>query len=227
MRFGWKGRLFQFCILPFGLSLAPKVFTSLTKFIKAKLGSKGIRTIFYIDDILILGPSFNICLQNTREALHLLIQAGFIIHWEKSCLSPSRDFPFLGFVWNSVQATIRIPQEKIDSLCSQAATLSKLTSPIFRQVQVLTGLIVAFFRAVPLLRLKGRWLQISLNAVYTSEADLQKVVVLLPQARRSLKWILHLRRRPQLGPPQCYMLQSSGTLVFRTKINGFRSFLDW
>jgi hypothetical protein len=61
------------------------------------LGAKGIRTIFYIDDILILGPSYNICLENTLEALHLLINAGFIIHGEKSCLVPSTDFPFLGF----------------------------------------------------------------------------------------------------------------------------------
>jgi hypothetical protein len=61
------------------------------------LGAKGIRTIFYIDDILILGPSYNICLKNTLEALHLLINAGFIIHGEKSCLVPSTDFPFLGF----------------------------------------------------------------------------------------------------------------------------------
>jgi hypothetical protein len=35
----------------------------------------------------------------------------------------------------------------------------------------------------------------------------------------------HSGRRPQSGPSQCYMLQSSGTLVFCTNINGFRSFL--
>jgi hypothetical protein len=34
MRFGWKGRLFQFLVLPFGLSPAPKVFTSITRVIK-------------------------------------------------------------------------------------------------------------------------------------------------------------------------------------------------
>jgi hypothetical protein len=34
MRFGWKGSLFQFLVLPFGLSPAPKVFTSITRVIK-------------------------------------------------------------------------------------------------------------------------------------------------------------------------------------------------
>jgi hypothetical protein len=40
------------------------------------LGAKGIRTIFYIGDILILGSSYNICLEHTLEAIHLLINAG-------------------------------------------------------------------------------------------------------------------------------------------------------
>ena len=55
MRFGWRGRLFQFGALPFDLSPAPKEFTFLTKLIKAVRGAKGIRTIFYLDDILVLG----------------------------------------------------------------------------------------------------------------------------------------------------------------------------
>jgi hypothetical protein len=54
--------------------------------------------MFYIDDILILGSTYAICLENTMEALNLLINAGFVVHWEKSSLIPSTDFPFLGFL---------------------------------------------------------------------------------------------------------------------------------
>jgi hypothetical protein len=76
----------------------------------------GIRIIFYIDDILILGSTYAICLENTLEALHLLIDAGFVIHWEKPSLIPSTDFLFLGFQWNTVQASLAIPQTKVDAL---------------------------------------------------------------------------------------------------------------
>jgi hypothetical protein len=43
MSFGWRGRLYRFCVLPFGISPAPKVFTALTKFIKvhSQLGHWG------------------------------------------------------------------------------------------------------------------------------------------------------------------------------------------
>jgi hypothetical protein len=66
------------------------------------------------------------------EALHLLIRAGFVIHWEKSSLTPSTDLPFLGFQWNTVQASIAIPQVKIDALHSQASILSNLIFPTCR-----------------------------------------------------------------------------------------------
>jgi hypothetical protein len=62
---------------------------------------------------------------------------------------------------------------------------------------VLTGLIAAFHNAVPLHRLKGRFIQVSLNSVYFSERDLQKKVTLLPEARRDLLWM------PQLQLLQC------------------------
>jgi hypothetical protein len=158
-----------------------------------KLGAKGIRTIDDIDDIddiLILGSSYAICLKNTLEALHLLIDAGFVI--------PSTNFPFLGFQWNTVQASLAIPQTKVDAFRSQAKILSNLTAPTCRLVLVLTGIIAAFCQAVPLLCLKGRWLQISLNSVYSSELDLQKTVILSFQARRDLKWII------SLSPHQCF-----------------------
>jgi hypothetical protein len=77
--------------------------------------------------------------------------------------------------------------------------LVNLAAPICRQV-VLTGLIAAFFKAVPLLRLKGRWHQISLNRVYSSELDLQKTVILSPQAIRDLNWII------SLSPHQCFAI---------------------
>jgi hypothetical protein len=70
----------------------------LAKRVKAKLGRQGIRTIFYLDDILVLGSSFQICLSNLQEALSLLMKVGFLINWEKSSLIPTTNFTFLGML---------------------------------------------------------------------------------------------------------------------------------
>jgi hypothetical protein len=65
---------------------------------------------------------------------------------------------------------------------------------------VLTGLVAAFHKAVPLLRLKGHYLQRTLNSVYSSAADLQERVVLLPEARRDLLWVTSLQAEDCHGP---------------------------
>jgi hypothetical protein len=53
---------------------------------------------------------------------------------------------------------------------------------------------------VPLLRLKGRYIQLSLNSAYSSAADLLRRVVLLPEARRVLQWIIDLQMQDCRGP---------------------------
>jgi hypothetical protein len=80
------------------------------------LGAKGIRTIFYLDDILVIGSSFMMCLEHTQETLQLLVRAGLLIHEKKSSLTPSTSFPFLGFHWDSLRASLSIPQSKVDAL---------------------------------------------------------------------------------------------------------------
>jgi hypothetical protein len=64
---------------------------------------------------------------------------------------------------------------------------------------VLSGLI-GFCKAVPFLCLRGRWLRIGLNVVYSLEADLQKTVTLCPQAKRDLQWIISLSPHQSFAP---------------------------
>jgi hypothetical protein len=116
----------------------------------------------------------------------LLMKAGFIINWEKSSLIPTTNFTFLGMLWDSVEGALSLPQDRLQRLQSQAAFLLDNPAPTCRQVMVLTGLVAAFHKAVPLLRLKGRYVKLSLNSSYSSVVDLLKTVVLLPEARRDL-----------------------------------------
>jgi hypothetical protein len=162
------------------------------------LGHLGIRSIFYLDDILILWSSFNNCLDNLMKALSLLIEAGFIINWEKSSLTPTTNVFFLGMMWDSIEGTLSLPQDKLEHLHGQVSLLLSCPLPSCRQVMVLTGLVAAFYKAVSFLRLKGRFIQVSLNLVYFSERDLQKKMTLLLEARRDLLWM------SQLQLPHCH-----------------------
>jgi hypothetical protein len=128
------------------------------------------------EDILVLGSTFHNCMANLQKALSLLIEAGFIINWEKSSLIPTTTFMFLGMILDLVECTLSLPKDKLLRLRSQPSSLLDCLSCC--QVMVLTGLVAAFHKAVPLLRLKGRFVQLSLNS-YSSVLDLLRTVTLL------------------------------------------------
>jgi hypothetical protein len=56
-QFEWKGRVYEFTCLPFGLSSAPWGFTKILKPVLAFLRKNGIKLIVYLDDILIISSS--------------------------------------------------------------------------------------------------------------------------------------------------------------------------
>ena len=55
LRFSYRGELFEFNCLPFGLNVAPYVFTKLLKPVAAYLRKRGFTSVFYLDDILVIG----------------------------------------------------------------------------------------------------------------------------------------------------------------------------
>jgi hypothetical protein len=96
---------------------------------KAKLGRLGIRSIFYLDNILVLGSTFYNCLANLQKALSLLIEARFIINWKKSSLIPTTNFTFLGMIWDSVEGALSLPQDKLLCLHKKASSLLSCSAP--------------------------------------------------------------------------------------------------
>jgi hypothetical protein len=72
---------------------------------------------------MVLGSTFHNCLANLQKTLSLLIEAVFIINWEKSSLIPTTSFTFLGMIWDSVEGALSLPQDKLLRLRSQATQL--------------------------------------------------------------------------------------------------------
>ena len=80
LRFTFQEKTFQFNCLPFGLSLAPWVFTKTLKPVIALLRELGVRLIVYIGDILILAESRNLLINIVETLTYLLECVGFIIN---------------------------------------------------------------------------------------------------------------------------------------------------
>ena len=88
LRFQWKGNIYEFLCLYFGLGPAPRIFTKLLKISLAVLRVIQIRIIIYLDDMLLMSQKIN-GLEIARDTLIFLLQSlGFVINLQKYVLVP-------------------------------------------------------------------------------------------------------------------------------------------
>ena len=89
-RFVIAGKTYQFGLLPFGLSTAPREFTQTLAPLIQLLRTRGIRFYAYLNDWIIMADTPELCIQHTQETIQLLLSLGWTINWKKSILEPSR-----------------------------------------------------------------------------------------------------------------------------------------
>lgn len=90
----WKGVSYAFQRLPFGLSMAPAIFQSITKKLLEKWKNN---CLVYLDDFLLFADSFEKTHQITKEVLLYLVKNHWRINFKKSILIPQQQVDFLGF----------------------------------------------------------------------------------------------------------------------------------
>lgn len=80
-------RHFQFWALPFGLSMAPKVFTKVLVNLVAHLQTRGIHIHPHLDNLLVRSQSRELCMQDVQDTLCCLRQHSFVVSIAKSPVS--------------------------------------------------------------------------------------------------------------------------------------------
>lgn len=148
LRFAFNDKIYQFNVLPFGLSTAPFIFTKIMKPVAKYLRSTGLLSTLYLDDWLLLGQSYQDCLTNIETTKELLISLGFIVNEEKSVLVPSQSCKFLGMIINSSNMTLSLPNEKRIRIHSELEEFTKLNRCKIRKYAQLVGLLVSACPAV-------------------------------------------------------------------------------
>jgi hypothetical protein len=116
LRFAFEGQAYQYKVLPFGLSLSPRVFTKVAEAALAPLRGAGIRILNYLDDWLILAPSQELLCAHRDQVLEHLGRLGLQVNWEKSKLTPVQSISFLGLELDSVSMTARLSNERAQSM---------------------------------------------------------------------------------------------------------------
>ena len=88
LRFQWKGNICEFLFLSFCLARAPRTFTKLLKTPIAVLRQIQIRTIIYLEDMLLMSQTIN-GLEIARDTFIFILQSlGLVTNSQKSVLVP-------------------------------------------------------------------------------------------------------------------------------------------
>lgn len=154
LRFQFKPRdspnvlTYEFTAMPYGLSVAPWVFTKIMKEVMTFLRSKGHRSVVYLDDILCIGDSFEECADNVNDSLKMLACLGFKINHEKSHLTPQQTCKYLGFNFDSRKFTISLPDEKRINIAHLIDKFVPLPTCSIRDFAHLIGVLIAACPAI-------------------------------------------------------------------------------
>ena len=160
LRFAFRGICYEYRVLPFGLSLSPRVFVRCTEAAIAPLRQQGIRLATYLDDWLLLAQSEREARAHTCVLMRHLQELGFVINAEKSMLSPAQSIIFLGLSLDSVTFTACLSEERVKTFTAYLALFQPGKSVQFRLCLRLLGLMASAILVVRLGRLHMREFQL-------------------------------------------------------------------
>jgi hypothetical protein len=207
LRFAWKDRMYQFRVLPFGLSQSPWVFTKVVRFLVGCVRSLGVRMIAYLDDWLITAESETLCGQHTQLVLQQAATLGFRVNPEKSDLSPSRRFGFLGMQFDTVAWMVAPSADRIEGLRSLLQSLLSRRECSARVLYALLGRMESMALLLPLARLHKRPLQTQVADRWDQASGAwEDRIMLVPWFREAVsQWLdvgwIHSSVPISLGPP--------------------------
>lgn len=232
LRFRFQGSTFEFQCLPFGLSIAPFIFTKLMKPVVSYLRNQGLLLVIYLDDLLCINNSFNSCLMSTATAVNFLEKLGFIINKEKSSLVPKQIQQFLGFEINSQNMCLMLPDRKRQNILDQTKRISRKNSITIRDFAKYLGLLCSACPAICYGWLyTKRFEREKFLALSNSEDNYDCVMNLSPNLKSEFSWwqnnILTLKNPIHSGRYTLEIFSDSSLTGWGIYCNGVRAHGLW
>ena len=189
--------------IPFGLNIAPRIFTKIMSAAINQLRLRGISVVAYLDDLLIWAPSPGQLRSDLMESVTFLSSLGWSINRKKSNLSPSQEFRYLGIEWNTVSHSLLLPRDKVVSYLNQARLLLNLKKVKLKQLQSLAGSLNFASIASPLLKVKLKDLYRLINRFFKTKSKKSRPIP--PDLRGCIlsctRLLKKAKSRPLATPP--------------------------
>ncbi|XP_065195395.1 uncharacterized protein LOC135826722 [Sycon ciliatum] len=179
--FKWRGELYTFTVLPFGLCTAPHVFTKITRDLVHWWRRNGHKLFMYLDDGAGAESSQTAASKLADIVRADILKSGFILS-EKSRFTPSQQGDMLGFHVDLAQGTIKVTVARVEKL-SHLLTTTNLDHATAREVAKIAGSIISMSPAF------GTVTRLQTRAMYeaiSTAASWEEIVHATPQLRNEI-----------------------------------------
>lgn len=164
--FQWRGVVYTTNVLPFGLNLAPWVFTKMIRPVIRYCRRIGVSVLAYLDDFLWSDKEPHVR-ELVEFARALLTKLGFSVSETKSDWTPTQILQFLGLLVNTESYCFEVPATKVEKIKRAVAFLiervQKSHKVSAKSIAEICGHILAIRLAVAPARIYTRALYASLN----------------------------------------------------------------
>ncbi|XP_076746637.1 uncharacterized protein LOC112431703 [Maylandia zebra] len=159
LRFAFEGVAYEYLVLPFGLSLAPRTFTKCAEAALAPLRKRGIRILAYLDDWALVACSREQAETQLSRVLSHIQTLGFSVNFQKSSLIPGQQIAFLGLEICSLSSRARLSEHRVAAFHRCLAQFQLGRRLRFQTILRLLGMMASMIAVVPLGLLKMRAFQ--------------------------------------------------------------------
>ena len=210
--FRYRDQNWRFRAMPFGLNVAPRIFTKLMAHAVKLMAEAGVWCLPYLDDLLIVSPTQEDCLAHREKAIGILKSLGWMLNDRKSRLQPAQVFDWLGFTFDLLSHTVQAAPDKRENLCLRLRSVVTSRYCSKRGLMQLQGLANWIGQFDPLVRLLLSRTRALLKIFRRRKLDAP--FVLSPGMRLSLvKWLSFPSLPQALGNPSpTILIQTDASL---------------
>jgi hypothetical protein len=154
--FQWQGRVYCFTHLPFGISSACWIYTTVKQAVYQPLRRMGMRLTHMIDDVLLAGRGRGRAMLVCFAEMAISFALGFYRGVDKCKPLPLQRQLFLGLTVDAAQQLFEVPPPKAADFEAKVAAVAAAGGASARQVACLAGKMMAMSLAVTLAPLFSR-----------------------------------------------------------------------
>ncbi|KAJ1135528.1 hypothetical protein NDU88_001967 [Pleurodeles waltl] len=233
LRFVVGSQHYQFAVLPFGLTSAPRVFTKVMAVVAAHLRKREVAVFPYLDDWLIKAKSPEIVLSHLRMTTQLLFDLGFSVNVPKSHLEPSQRLLFIGAVLDTTRFRAYPPPQRVRDIQALIPLFQRGAAVPVLKVLRLLGLFASCILLVTHAHWHMRALQWCLRRQwFQHKGDLRDSIKISRDAVADLHWWtvdsnLSQGKPFSLPPPVATVISDASTLGWEAHLGDLEIKSRW